>query len=69
MAIGAQEGGDPNEGMGQTRVREEVARYGRSFEWKRELPGEMGGASNRQLRAIRQSERHRGEFLRGEKGA
>ncbi len=48
MPIGAEEGGDPNEGMGQTRVREEVARYGGGFERKRELPSEMGGASNRQ---------------------
>ena len=46
--IGAQEGGDPDEEMGQRRVGEEVARDGRGFERERELPGEMGGAPNRQ---------------------
>ena len=48
MTVRAQEGADPNEGMGQTRVREEVARYGRGFERERELPSEMGGTPNRQ---------------------
>ncbi len=48
MPIGAQEGGDPDEGMGQRGVGEEIARGSRGFESERELPGEMGGAPNRQ---------------------
>ena len=67
--IGAQEGGDPNEGMGQGRVGKEIARDRRGLERERELPGDVGGAPNRQCRSIRQCERHRGEFFRGEKGA
>ncbi len=48
MPMGTQEGGDPDEGMGQRRVGEDIARDRRGFERERELPGEMRGAPNRQ---------------------
>ena len=48
VPIGAQEGGDPDEGMGQRGVGEEIARDRRGFERERELPGEMGRAPDRQ---------------------
>ena len=48
MPIGAQEGRDPDEGMGQRGVREEIARDRRGFERERELAGEVGGVPNRQ---------------------
>ena len=52
MPIGTQEGGDPDEGMGQRRVGEEIARDRRGFERERELSCDVGGAPNRQRRTI-----------------
>ena len=50
--LGRRRGGDPDEGMGQGRVGEEIARDRGGFERERELPCDVGGAPNRQRRAI-----------------
>ena len=52
VPIGSKEGGNSDEGMGQGRVGEEIARDRGGFERERELPCDMGGAPNRQRRAI-----------------
>ncbi len=52
VPIGAQEGGNTDEGMGQGRVGEKIARDRGGFEGKRELACDVGGAPDRQRRAI-----------------
>ena len=53
--------------MGQSRVREEVARDRRDFVRERKLAGDVGGTIDRQNRAVRQSKRQARQRLGREK--
>ena len=52
--------------VGESRVREEVARDRRDFVRMRKFPGDVGGTTNRQDRAVRQVKGKQGKGL-GEK--
>ncbi len=65
MTVGSVEREDADERVGQIRVREEVARDRRAFVRERKIAGDVGGTTDRQDRAVRQSKRQaRGRFGR-----
>ncbi len=55
--------------VGESRVREEVARDRRDFVRMRKFPGDVGGTTNRQDRAVRQGKGQARQRLGREKGA
>jgi hypothetical protein len=69
MTVGSEEGGDADKRVGQSRVREEVARDRRDFVRKRKFAVDVGGTTDRQDRAIKKGKRQARQRLGREKGA
>ena len=68
MTVGSEERRDADKRVGQSRIREEIARNGRDFVRERKLAGDVGGTTDRQNRAVRQSKRQARQRLGREKG-
>ena len=47
MTVGSEERGDADKRVGQSRIREEIARNGRDFVRERKLTGDVGGSTDR----------------------
>ena len=68
MTVGSEERRDADKRVGQSRIREEIAGNGRDFVRERKLAGDVGGTTDRQNRAVRQSKRQARQRLGREKG-
>ena len=68
MAVGSEERRDADKRVGQSRIREKIARNGRDFVRERKLAGDVGGTTDRQNRAVRESKRQARQRLGREKG-
>ena len=67
--MGSEERRDADKRVGQSRIREKIARNGRDFVRERKLAGDVGGTTDRQNRAVRESKRQARQRLGREKGA